>query len=88
MSKKLREMFGGKKEEVKPERDVATIQGEYQNLCVRAGHLQYQIVTLQKDLEALNGTLRDLNFEAAKAHAKAQKEKAAETPAEGEKSSG
>ncbi len=76
---KFLKMFGGKKEEVdgpKPPRELPVIQQEYQNLCVKAGHLQYQIVTLQKDLDALNSTLRDLNFEGAGAAAKAKKDEA------------
>lgn len=40
---------------------------EYQGLCFRAGGIQYQISVLQKDLEQLNLTMRDLNIEAAQA---------------------
>lgn len=58
------------KEEAKPEhRPVSEIQSEYTGLCARAGNLQYQIVTLSKDLEQLNSKLRDLNFEAAASQA-------------------
>jgi hypothetical protein len=42
------------------------ITKEYAEGCTKAGHLQYQIHVLSKDLEVLNGVLRDLNFEAAK----------------------
>jgi hypothetical protein len=55
----------------KKERTVPEISQEYSGLCTKAGHLQYQINTLQKDLELLNGTLRDLNLEAAAVQAKA-----------------
>lgn len=46
-------------------RPIQEIQNEYSQLCMKAGQLYYQITTFQKDLELLNGTLRDLNFEAA-----------------------
>lgn len=58
-------------EEVKKERSVAEIQQEYTNLCARAGQLQYQILIASKDLSALNGTLQNLNLEAAAAQNKA-----------------
>ncbi len=48
----------------KSSRTVQEIQVEYSQLCTRAGHLQYQLSTLNKDLEAINGLLRDLNNEA------------------------
>lgn len=48
----------------KPQRTVAEIQQEYAQVCTRAGHLQYQLYTLTKDLELINSTLRDLNIEA------------------------
>jgi septal ring factor EnvC (AmiA/AmiB activator) len=51
----------------KAPRTVQEIQNEYSNLCAKAGHLQYQIATLGKDLDLLNAQLRDLNFEAASA---------------------
>lgn len=50
----------------KPERTVDGIQNEYAGICTRAGHLQYQIFTLNKDLDLLNAQMRELNFEAAK----------------------
>lgn len=59
-------------------RTVAEIQSEYQSGCLKAGHINYQIYTLGRDLELLNSTLRDLNLEAASAQAA---EKAQETPA-------
>lgn len=49
----------------KPKRSIPEIQGEYQTLCTKAGHVQYQIFTLSKDLEMMNQELRDLNLEAA-----------------------
>jgi hypothetical protein len=51
-------------------RTVADIQQEYQQSCLRAGHLQYQIDALSKDLSLLNSTMRDLNLEAADLKAK------------------
>ena len=47
-------------------RTVQDVQQEYTGLCARAGHLQYQINAMQKDLELINTTLRDLNVEASK----------------------
>jgi predicted porin len=46
-------------------RSVTEIQLDYQNLCVKAGYLQYQVYTHQKDLDMVNKELRDLNLEAA-----------------------
>ena len=51
----------------KVSRSVAEIQGEYQALCTRAGHIQYQVFTLSKDLDMLNESMRNLNFEASEA---------------------
>jgi len=48
------------------ERTLEDVKKEYGDGCVKAGHLQYQIFTLSKDLEVLNNVLRDLNLEAAK----------------------
>jgi hypothetical protein len=45
-------------------RTVEDIQQEYQQGCLRAAHLQYQISALSKDLDILNSSLRDLNLEA------------------------
>lgn len=53
--------------EEKKERSVVEIQTEYQNLCAKAGHLQYTVDVYQRDLERINATLRDLNNEHAKA---------------------
>lgn len=56
--------------EEKKDRTIPEIQAEYSQLCARAGQLQYQIYCLQKDLDLANGTLKDLNFEAAAIQAK------------------
>jgi hypothetical protein len=68
----------------KPARSVSDIQDEYSKLCFKAGHLQYQISALSKDLELLNSTMRDLNFEAAAAQAKAAEVAAAVAAAKAE----
>ncbi len=62
----------------KPKRTVAEIQQEYQGCCVKAGHCQYQLYTLEKDLEMINNTMRDLNLEAAASQAAEQEAKKAE----------
>lgn len=62
-------------------RTIEEIQQQYQGLCLRAGHLQYQINAHELDLEQINSTLRDLNLEAAavkEAEEKAKKEGAAQ----------
>ena len=56
-------------QETKP-RTVASIEQEYHQSCLRAGHLQYQIDALSRDLSLLNDTMRDLNLEAADLKAK------------------
>jgi hypothetical protein len=53
--------------ESKELRSVDAIQTEYTQLCTKAGHLQYQINALSKDLELVNKTLTDLNLEGAAA---------------------
>lgn len=50
-------------------RTLEVIHREYSQMCSQAGHLGYQIVTLQKDLDLLHTQLRELNFEAAKLQA-------------------
>lgn len=57
---------------VKELRKVEEIHAEYSNLCAKAGHLQYQISVLSKDLKTLNDQLETLNFEAAASAAKAK----------------
>lgn len=49
----------------KKSRTIPEIQQEYQNLCLKAGHLQYQVYNHTRDLEMINSELRDLNLEAA-----------------------
>lgn len=71
--------------EFKAPRSVAEIQKEYAQFCTRAGHLQYQIHAFAKDLEVLNDSIRDLNFEAmasqkAEEEAKAAQAKEASPP--------
>lgn len=46
-------------------RELSEIQQDYQNLCTKAGHVNYQIVTLKKDLALINDSLQNLNQEAA-----------------------
>ncbi len=58
-------------------RSISEISSAYQSLCVKAGHIQYQVFTLTNDLKLLNQELRDLNLEAAaaqKAEAEAKQE--------------
>lgn len=69
-------------QETKPaERTLSELQNQYTGLCNKAGHLQYQIYTFKKDLDLVNSTLRDLNFEAAALQAKEAQNKT-ETPVE------
>lgn len=49
------------------------VQSEYGQICAKAGHAQYQIDVLKRDLTMLNERLRDLNLEAA-AIARAEEE--------------
>lgn len=46
-------------------RTVEQLSGEYAQLCQKAGHLNYQIHAISKDLELVNEQLRELNLEAA-----------------------
>lgn len=76
-----------------PERTLQDIQNQYTSLCNKAGHIQYQVATFKRDLDLINSSLRDLNFEATalqtkqaqkaaeEALAKNQAEKAAASPA-------
>lgn len=50
-------------EQPKAPRSSNDVKSEYANLCLRAGNLQYEIATKEKDLELINASLRDLNFE-------------------------
>lgn len=70
--------------ENKETRTVVQVQSDYQNLCTRAGHVQYQLFTLEKDLSMINESLRNLNLEAASITA--QEAKIAEESAQKEKS--
>ena len=65
----------------KARRNIAEIQTDYQNMCLKAGHLQYQVYTYSKDLEMVNGQLRDLNLEAAASKAAEDKAAAEAKPA-------
>lgn len=68
-----------------PERTVEKIRQEYSALCAKAGHMQYQLFTIERDLEILNLTLRDLNLEAAAVSQKdSEKAKLAAVPAPAE----
>lgn len=69
--------------EPKQQRQLEDIQKDYQRGALKAGHIQYQISAFQKDLDVLNNTLRDLNFEAAAANAAAKSVDNAATPPEG-----
>lgn len=53
--------------EEKKSRTIQEIQQEYQNLCARAGHLQYTIKCTAEDLHQVNEQLKDLNLEAVSA---------------------
>jgi prefoldin subunit 5 len=53
----------------KPNRSIEEIHQDYSRICSQAGHVQYQIAVLSKDLELLNSQLKDLNLEAAKVQA-------------------
>lgn len=55
------------------------IAREYSNLATKAGHAAYQIVTIQKDIDLMQVTMRDLNIEAATA---ARREAEAAKPSE------
>lgn len=57
-------------------RTLEQIQGEFNLLCAKAGHAQYQISVLEKDLEVINRQIEDLNLEASQL-SKAEAEKAA-----------
>lgn len=56
-------------------RTFETIQTEYEQLALRAGHTQYQVYALTKDLGVLNDQMRDLNFEGARIKAEDAKAK-------------
>jgi hypothetical protein len=75
--------------EFKAPRPVSEVQSEYSSLCMKAGHVNYQLFTLSNDLKLINEQLRDLNLEAAasqkfelEAKAKAEAEKKAQEQAD------
>lgn len=57
-------------------RPLADIQREYQEGCLRAGQLQYQVSVITKELNELNASLVDVNKEAA---ARIELDKASQT---------
>lgn len=65
--------------EVKPKRSVEEIQKEYTQVCAKAGHIQYNIEVLKRDLDMVFKTLGDLNLEAAASAAEAAKPKLEES---------
>lgn len=65
-------------EQTKAPRAVSEIQNEYQNLCTKAGHINYQIFVLSNDLGLVQETLRDLNMEAMAAQKAEADKKSAE----------
>ena len=56
-------------------RTIDDLHREYSQMCSKAGHTQYQISVLKKDLELLNEQLKALNLEAASLSAKNESEK-------------
>jgi len=56
-------------------RTIEEVQKDYGVLCAQAGQLQYQLFVFEKDLEIINGKLRELNFEAAAINGKKAEEK-------------
>lgn len=69
-------------EEKKSPRSVPEIQQEYQSLCTKVGHFEYQVFALQKEIALAKESLRDLNFEAAAAAQAAKKEEEAKASSE------
>lgn len=53
-------------------RTFEEIQREYSALAAKCGQFQYQVYTLNRDLDLLNNQMRDLNFEAAALKGKEQ----------------
>ena len=67
--------------------ELQKINAEYQLSCTKAGHLQYQILALQQDLDTENAKMFELNKKAfqlqqdeAKLQAALAKAKAVEVP--------
>lgn len=69
-------------EEKPKERTSQDIQLEFNNLCFRAGSLQFEIDQKKADLDMLNKTMRDLSFEYIKV--KNSESAAASAPADKE----
>lgn len=63
-------------------RSLPQLQEEYNKLCAQAGHLQYTIASMSKDLESVNGSLRKLNEEAAALSASTNTESPADSAKE------
>lgn len=59
-----------------PVRTLDDVRNEYNQLAFRAGNLQYTIHAAEKDLDMLNESMRNLNFEAAKLQNEAASESA------------
>lgn len=55
-------------------RSIQEIQQQYQNLCARAGHLQYTIKCTAEDLHMVNEQLKELNLEATAAQSEPKTE--------------
>lgn len=51
-------------EATKTHREISVIQTEYQQLCTKLGHLNYQIDAHKRDCDLIISSLRDLNLEA------------------------
>lgn len=59
-------------------RTKEAIAREYSELCTKAGHAAYQIATIQKDIDLMQSTMRDLNLEAAAVSRAEQEQQAVE----------
>ena len=60
------------------ERTLPEVHQDYSNICAKAGHIQFQISQLTKDLVLMNSQLLDLNFEGAKINEKTAANKVTE----------
>lgn len=56
---------GHKIKALKVPREWSDIQKEYQELCMNAGQLQYQITVYEADLARMNARLLEINNEGA-----------------------
>lgn len=66
--------MAAEQQQLTKERTMQDVQNDFGRLCQKAGHLQYEITIKNKDLELLNSTIKDLNFEAAAIQAKLQEQ--------------